>query len=209
MTVGNYILAYGLTDEVMIGTSPWLQFSYNSDNLVLRLKHPLDSESSIGQQLIYLQNDTSFGSVYEMTAFLYWLTWSKKMTTFYNLNISLNTMYFWDEKIPFSLRREPYNTEVYQFSLSTLHQLSVTEKIMAQFELGVLGLNYRLPYFQLGSSFVYLEKNYSIQVGASVSLMPPYETPYIPIGNTNRIGLTGENLDTLSLHPEVQLQYWF
>ena len=62
---------------------------------------------------------------------------------------------------------------------------------------------------QLGSSLVYLEKRYSVQVGFSISLMSPYEMAYQPVGSTNRIGLTGENTDTISVHPEVQLQYWF
>jgi len=127
----------------------------------------------------------------------------------YKINVTLNYMYFWKEGQPFSLRREPYNDEPFQFSLSTLHQLYFSDKILTQFEVGVLGMNYAYPFLQLGSSFVYLEKRYSIQLGASVSVMPPWNYNSQAGALASRTILTGENSQDTSIHPEVQVQYWF
>jgi hypothetical protein len=207
-TAGTYALGYGLTDQLTIATSPWLIFGYNLNNAIIRYSMPIDLDNEIGHQLAYFDTNTQLGKAYIMKAMSYTATWKMVLDTSYNLYLCGNYMYFWNEKKPFSLRREPFNDKPYQFSLSTLHQFHISEKFVTQFEAGILGLNYTYPFFHGGASLGYFGKAFSYQVGASVSRVGNpnhWEKPeYI-----DRTAVEGESTEAVSVHPEIQLQAWF
>jgi hypothetical protein len=169
----------------------------------------LNDTDTLGNQLAFLKTDKRIGTEYDQEVLMYWLTWARKFQPYYTFNISLNYMYFWDEGAPFSLRREPYNNDAYQLSISTLHQFFITKHLMNQLEVGVLGLNYLFPYLQLGASVVFLYDPVSIQLGFSTSWLPSWDWNNIPSASPSKPTLGGENTDLISLHPEIQLQYWF
>lgn len=207
-TAGNYALAYGLSEKWTFAVSPWMIFGYNLNNFIFRNSMEFDLDHELGQQVVYFETNPSFGKKYEMKSLSYTLTWKTVLNPRYNLYVSGNYMYFWNEVRPFSLRREPYNDRPYQFSLSTLHQFHVSDKFLTQFELGVLGLSYAYPFFHGGASVVYLSKDYSIQVGASVSRVGQPETWRRPEFE-NQVAVEGESVEAISVHPEIQLQAWF
>lgn len=119
----------------------------------------------------------------------------------------MNYMYFWNEKRPFSLRREPFNNQAQQVTLTSLHQFHFSEQTTLQFELGILGINYVYPNLSAGASWVYFLKNtWSFQVGGSISKR--FSGPNYPDYFDTSIAF-GENYAYDSVHPEVQIQYWF
>jgi len=207
-TVGSYALGYGITDRFTVATSPWMIFGYNLNNIVARHSVPIDADNELGQQLGFFESNANWGNSYIMRALSYSLTWKTVLDPSYTLYVCGNYMYFWNEKKPFSLRREPYNDLPYQISISTLHQFHISQNFLTQFEVGVLGANYTYPFLHGGASVGYFGKSISYQLGASVSR----------VGDPNRwqkpdyVGKTaveGESAEAISVHPEVQLQAWF
>ncbi len=113
-------------------------------------------------------------------------------------------MYFWVETYPFSLRREPFNDQAQQFTLSSLHQFQFKQDLLINLELGALGLNYTYPNLIFGASVVKKWNQFSMQFGGSVTKRFSGELTF----NQKVITSVENYLDT-SLHPEIQLQYWF
>ncbi len=207
-TVGSYALGYGVTDRLTVATSPWLIFGYNMNNAILRHSIPVNVDNEIGQQLAYFETNPKLGDAYVMRAMSYSLTWKTVVDPSYTLYLCGNYMYFWNEKLPFSLRREPYNGLPYQFSFSTLHQFHISNGFLTQFEVGVLGANYTYPFLHGGASLGYFGKRFSYQIGASVSRVGQPGTWHKPDYYTET-AVEGESTEAISVHPEVQLQAWF
>ena len=116
-------------------------------------------------------------------------------------------MYFFEEAAPFSLRREPFNNQAQQFTVSALHQFYFSDKIILNFEIGVLGLNYAFPNVLGGASWNYIPNDHwSFQVGASLNKRLTHPSYVDPSQTYIR---SPENYADVSVHPEVQLQYWF
>lgn len=207
-TAGTYALGYGLTDRLTVATSPWLIFGYNLNNAIVRHSIPVSADYEIGQQLAYFDTNLKLGDAYLMRAMSYSLTWKAVLDSSYTLYVCGNYMYFWDERKPFSLRREPYNNQPYQFSISTLHQFHLSKNFLTQFEAGVLGANYTYPFLHGGASLGYFGKTFSYQVGASVSRVGQPNHWRQP-DYYNESAVEGESTQALSVHPEVQLQAWF
>ncbi len=206
ITAGTYVLAYGITDDLLIGTSPWMLAGYNLENIVLKLKYNLFEYQKISHQLTYFKSNPMFGEKYQQISMSYWLTHAIEFER-YTLNTTFNYMYFWDENRPFSLRREPFYNQAQQFTLTTLHQFYFTDETILQFELGILGLNYKYPNLSAGASWMHIFSNaWSTQIGASFSkrftgpAYPDYDDFYIK---------NYENYSDNSIHPEIQIQYWF
>ncbi len=208
ITAGNYALGVGVTDRFTVATSPWLIFGYNLNNLIARHSIPVGLDHEIGQQLGYFESNPGLGNGYVMKAASYTATWKATIDPSYTLYVSGNYMYFWNEQRPFSLRREPFNDQPYQYSISTLHQFHISQKFLTQFEAGVLGLNYTYPFYHGGASLGYFGKDFSCQVGASVSRVA-IPTHWQRPDYSERTAVEGESTEAISVHPEVQIQAWF
>jgi hypothetical protein len=206
-TVGSYLIAYAATDSCLIGTNAWMAWNYNSYSAIARCRifgeTPWFSDSSL--QLAYIQSDKSLGDDYRQTLGIVWWTIKNTFNDTYTLYTTLNFMHFWDETIPFSLRRDPGNDQPFQFTLSTLHRIKWNEQIGFALEFGVLGLNYRTPLVHNGYSIYKMGEHSLLQAGLSVSGIPNNASRLYSHHEPQSIG-SGYDY---TIHPEVQLQYFF
>jgi hypothetical protein len=208
VTAGNFLLGFSPTDSCIVGTSPWMAVEYNSFSLLGRCKLTDETTyfNSSALQFGYIKSDDSLGEFYRQDVGLFWYAIENRINDVYTLFTTINYMYFWDETVPFSLRREPGNDQPWQISISTLHQVRWTKFTGFHFEFGILGLNYGTPLVHNGYSVYTSGENYLIQLGVSMSASPNnFDRLYERSGSS---GTTVETYD-FSVHPEVQLQYFF
>lgn len=59
VTAGNYALGYAITDNLLLATSPWIFYSYNTTNLHLKYTHVLSPKSDIGFFVSYFDSYNS------------------------------------------------------------------------------------------------------------------------------------------------------
>lgn len=206
-TVGSYLIGYSPTDECLIGTNAWMAWNYNSYSAIARCRVIGETKwfDEASLQLAYIKSDKSLGDLYRQTVGMAWWTVKNKINDMYTLYTTLNYMYFWDETYPFSLRREPGNNQPYQWSFTTLHRVNWTPTVGFNFEFGILGLNYVQPLIHNGYSVYKMGDNYLAQIGLSISAMPNnFDRLY---SRSEPRGFS-ENYD-YSVHPEIQLQYFF
>lgn len=207
-TVGTYLIGYSPTESCHLGTSAWMAWNYNTYSLLgrCRLTEETSYFDSSALQLAYLKSDDSLGDFYRQEVGILWYAFENKINDIYTIYTTINYMYFWDETWPFSLRREPGNNQPWQISLSTLHQVRWTKSTGFHFEFGILGLNYATPLIHNGYSVYTSGENYLIQLGVSMSASPNnFDRLY---EKTELAGTKAESYD-FSVHPEVQLQYFF
>lgn len=207
-TFGSYIAGYSFSDDCIVGTNTWMAWNYNSYSLIGRCKIFSETkyvdESTI--QLAYIKSDRSLGKFYRQDVALAWWAFKNKFNDLYTVFTTINYMYFWDETLPFSLRREPGNGQPYQFSLTTLHQVRLTESLGFHFELGILGLNYSRPLSHSGYSIYKKWDSFFLQAGMSISASANNMDRLY--SKTNASNMAPESYD-YSMHPEIQLQYFF
>lgn len=212
VTAGTHITGYSLTDNLLIGTSTFLLLFYNSPNLYLKYGEQINPKQRWAVQVDYLKSSDAyeFGTTkYVMDALMVWGVWSYDVTEFYTFHSSLNYMYFYNEGNPHSLRREPFNDDAYQFSITTLHDVKVSEKFGLASEIGILGLNYEIPNLHGAVSFRYTAKNLLLQVGISFDTHLPRRsfTPDDYMANNPTLGIS--NRKEFTTHPEFAIQYFF
>lgn len=212
VTVGTHVIAYSFTDELMVGTSSFLLFFYNSPNVYVKYGRQFSKKQKWAVQLNYLKSDIDldfFNTEYYMEAAMGWFSWSYDITSFYTFNASVSYMYFLNEGKPHSLRREPFNDQPFQFSLTTLHDIRVSKRFGLASELGVLGINYEIPNLHGAVSFRYIRKNYFIQIGVSFDahvLNGGFNKRSYIINNPT---LDASHTDDFVIHPEAAFHYFF
>lgn len=201
ITAGTYALGYGLTDELSIGTSPWLAYDYNMPMVQMKYGTPGFWEGSrIAADLNYFKTYPYGENLYDMKAAMTRLGASYDVSSPYTLHAVLGIAYYWNDAKPFSLRLSPRNRDRYTLSLSTLHETRLTGNFGIMTELGMLGLNYLHPYLHWGTSlFVKWSFGY-LQVGVSHSITRFRESLDYGGGSFE---LTDE-----VYHPEIQLQFF-
>ena len=211
-TTGTHVTGYSLTDKFLVGTSSFLLLFYNSPNLYFKYGDKINSKQRWAVQFDYLKSTDaySFGTRdYVMEALMLWGVWSYQVTDFYTFHTSLNYMYFYNEGNPHSLRREPFNNDAFQFSVSTLHDVQVTKNFGLASEIGVLGVNYQIPNIHGAVSFRYTDKNILLQIGLSFDVHIPDsgfdKDNYI--ANNPTLGIS--NRKEFITHPEFAIQYFF
>lgn len=208
LTLGSYLAAYSPTDELLIGTSTWMMWGYNSYNLVARYGWIREDKTfdALSVQAAYLKSGHFGPDFYRQEVAMLWLTGKIEVNPFYDLYITGNYMYFFDETIAFSLRREPFNDEKYQLTLTTLHTLKYNDNWMANLEFGILGLRAKYPQVHSGFSVAYKQPSYLVQLGFTVT-STPYNLERLFSTSTN--SRPTEDYYDASVHPEVQLQWFF
>ncbi|WP_413576707.1 hypothetical protein ACLVWU_01550 [Bdellovibrio sp. HCB290] len=207
-TAGTYFLGYAPTDSCMFGTSPWMAAGYNSYSLLARCRTSGETEyfRSSALQAGYIKSDDSLGDFYQQDFAIVWWAFENKINDAYTLYTSINYMYFWDETVPMSLRREPYNDQPWQWTISTLHQLHWTETMGFQFELAILGLNYKVPRIHGGYSSYKKWSQFLLQLGLS---MTGSDNNFDRLTSQDSVVYNADEHYDFSVHPEVQLQYFF
>jgi hypothetical protein len=211
-SLGTHVTGYSFTDNLLIGSSSFLYLFYNSPNLFLKYGEKINKTSKWAIQFDYLKSTNKysmFSKNYVMEAAMLWGVWSVDVTDFYSLHTSLNYMYFFNEGNPHSLRREPFNNQPYQFSLTTLHDVRVTKKYGLASEFGILGINYQIPNIHGAVSFRYTDKNLLLQFGLSFDvhlLVKSFDKDeYIATHPT----LGNSHTKDFITHPELAIQYFF
>lgn len=212
VSLGTHVTGYSFSDKFLLGSSSFLYLFYNSPNLFLKYGDNINKKNKWAIQFDYLKSTDKynlFSKDYVMEALMLWGVWSVDITEFYTLHTSLNYMYFYNEGDPHSLRREPFNNQPYQFSLTTLHDVRVNKKYGLASELGILGINYEIPNIHGAVSFRYTDKNLLLQFGLSFDvhfLGNSFDkSGYINSHPTLSYSHTKEFIT----HPEIAIQYFF
>ncbi len=210
--LGTFALGYGISDDLMLGISPWLLTLYNMPNIVLRAKKSLSTSTAVGAHFGYMKTQEYLQNLYKMETFYGNLIYSHVFSRSLRTHIQLNAMFFKDDERPFSLRvARP--TKALQISLSSVNEVTVYKKRELEFgvdlEVGMLGVNEKLPYYHGGFSVYRKSKNLFVQVGLSLSATTNIQTAdfrYIGRGN---LPPGEEDFREIVTHPEIQVQYYF
>lgn len=208
---GTFALAYGVTDQITVATSPYLLSLYNMPNIIVRTGLLLNPTTKIGAHFGYMKTQNYLENEFRMENSYFNLVLTKKWSRLSSTHFQLNSMYFIDDTRPFSIRvARP--TRPLQMSLSVLNELSFFKKYENEFgvglELGIIGFNENLPYNHLGFSFYRKYKKLIVQAGLSVSA-----TQNVTLSNFSEIGdrfiVSEGDYKKIVTHPEVQMQYFF
>lgn len=209
--VGTFALGYGLTNNVTLGTSPWLLTLYNMPNVLLRTKKELSASSAIGVHLGYMKTAEYLRNDYSMELFYGNLLYSAVINKNIRTHFQVNAMEFINEARPFSIRVSRPSTPV-QVSISNVSEISIFKKrnheIGLGLEFGYLGVNESTPYMHGGFSVYRKTKGLLLQVGMSLSAsnnVGVSDFSYVGRGNLP----PGREFREILTHPEVQVQYYF
>ena len=208
VTLGTYVVGYGVTDRLTLATSPWFDYFYNMPMINGRLLVYQQNNFRVITEINFFKTyDTSSGYYseaglgYEQTSAFLRIAASEKFNNFYTLTASFGYQYFWDDLKPYSFRLVPGNTDPYNASASTLHQFSWTRHFGNFLEGGVMGLNYATPYLHLGASVYSQWKWGMVLIGASrTSSMG--QVHYVTSDEDT-------SFEDVVAHPEVQFQTYF
>lgn len=200
MSVGTLYAGYGVSENLTVAVSPFLYTNYGMHNLFGRWTTRVGTDKNVMFDLGYYK---SFTSQYVMEAVSFKSGLSTN-TGQYRLNVAVSGYYYFESERPFSLRMVPYNSDKYALILSSLHEFALTRRVFLNLELGALGLNYTYPYLQTGGSFAYQGDSFYAGVGASYTV-----ARQIPEDRTLYTGSLGQTWKNSSLHPEVQIQFFF
>ncbi len=81
--VGSYALGYGITDDLTIANSPWLDISYNMPNIDLRYGLPSGSDlTSFAIEGLYFKTIPSGGRLFEQHSYFLRLTYGLEFFEF-------------------------------------------------------------------------------------------------------------------------------
>lgn len=211
LMLGTFALGYGLSDDVMLGTSPWLLTLYNMPNLVLRMKKSLSTSTAVGMHVGYMKTQEYLQNLYKMETFYGNLIFSHVFNKNVRTHFQLNGMFFKDDERPFSIRVAQPTSDI-QISISSVSEVVAYKKpgleVGLGLEIGMLGINEELPYYHGGFSIYRKVKDLFIQVGVSLSA-----TTNIKAGDLRYVGRgnlpPGGDFREIVTHPEIQIQYYF
>jgi hypothetical protein len=208
---GTFALGYGVTNNLTVGTSPWLLTLYNMPNILIRSKIELSTSSAVGVHVGYMKTAEYFRNEYEMELLYGNLIYSFVVNKSVRTHFQGNLMNFFNETRPFSIRvsRPKLATQI---SFSNITELvayrNKNHEIGFGAEIGYLGVNESRPYLHGGLSIYRKTKDLFIQAGLSLSAsnnVGVSDFSYLSRGN---LPPGGEFREILT-HPEIQVQYYF
>lgn len=223
-SLGTLYAAYGLAENLSIGVSPFVFLQFGMMNLMARYAIPISSKEKIGFDVAYFKTSggnsidresctrdensmnitckqVAYRDRFMMEAFTIKATYSRVITDFYRFNSTLSYFYYLDERMPFSFRMDPANSDPFALNLTSLHEFKINKFIFINLEGGLWGLNYEYPYYHTGLT-INLQTE-SVLVGAGVSTT---FSPSFPREDAREF----VNYDSrYSVHPEVQIQFFF
>jgi hypothetical protein len=218
VTVGTMAVGVGLSNEITFAISPWLVGFYNMTNANLRYQATPKKSESWGLQLSYFKDNPDYGKLYKMEATSLWLNYRTQLSRAHRIHWSVNYMHFSDFRVPFSLKRWSFNeTEPQgQVSFTTLQEIATTAHTRVSLEFGVIGLNYHYPNYHFGASTALRFDGGYLQFGLSASGYFTNMTKSAYNQVYNEYQQSGASLDftsvyknSVAVHPEVQLQFFF
>lgn len=203
-TVGTYAAAYGVTDWLMIGTSPWIITNYNMPMVSLRFGHDLVPDRlRLGFDFNYFHSVPMLMNGYDQKSTYTRLTLSQKYSQTYQLHLSVSHQAYLAGTRFFSLRlyafREYDGDPPHDFNItaSSLHELHFSKSTGLFLELGLSGVNYQTNFTLLGASVFWKIGGFLLQAGLS------YTLPNNPIDTDSYASRS-----IARFHPEMQLQFF-
>lgn len=229
-TLGTLYNAYGITDNWNVGTSTFVVLQFAMLNLMTRYTIPIDDKQKIGFDFAYFKTfggsevkniycttytenpdgsidcleSQDFGTTYDgflMEAVSGKITYSNQLRSNYRFNTTLSYFYYFDDRMPFSFRMDPANSDPFTINLTSLNEIKLSERFYLNLEGGFWGLNYEYLYYHAGVSLGIQNKEGLIAIGASTTFSPtfPVEQAKQFVGYDSR----------RSIHPEIQIQLFF
>lgn len=228
-SLGTLYAGYGLTDNWTVGTSTFVTLQFEMFNLMSRYKIPLSSTQTLGFDVAYFktfggkayqykycsefqQVEESFVCTWESTSPVGYdgflmeaisskLTYSQQMSSRYRFNTTLSYFYYFDDRMPFSFRMDPANSDPFTVNLTSLNEIKLSEKLYLNLEGGFWGLNYEYLYYHTGISLGIQNKQGLVAIGVSTTFSPtfPKEQAKQFVSYDSR----------QSIHPEIQMQLFF
>jgi hypothetical protein len=190
-TVGSYAVGYGITDDWMAATSPWIWIGYQMAMMESRYRFLHQDGFEVTLEGMYFKSLS--GSRYQQHSTFLRLTGSRRFSDSYTLHVSSGHQYFWDATQPYSLNPWP-GLRDYVPSVSMLNEFHVFDLWGILAEVGLLGLNYPAIERHLGLSAFYKNTWLLIQLG---------------ISETRSLNRNYANITHWQTHPEVQVQGYF
>jgi hypothetical protein len=219
-TLGTTVAGVGLSDDVMVVTSPWLVGYYNLANLVVRIKVPAN-EPSWAVQGGYFKSQQALGKTYKMEALGAWILKRVKLSSIYKIVYSFNYFHYMNAEVPWSLWRRSFSAneanEKGIFTFTTLHEISTNSPINVNVEAGVLGLTFHYPNYHFGASVGYNWPTGFMKFGFSATgyfaniTKSAYNQVYSQYKDSPgaTIDFNSAYLNSVGIHPELQLQFLF
>ena len=220
VTLGSYVVGLGLSDRLMLATSPFFFILYNSAAIDLRYALIQDESFNLTIEGSYLKSlpyqNLGPHDPYLQSTFFTRITTSRKFSDIYSLYLSIGHQYFWNAENPHSLNPTKDRNVL---SISTLHKFDLSSNFGIFAEAGVLGLNYKSktfikqitygneyntspgPFTHFGLSFFYHTDTYYIQLGVSRSSGTFEKTPSLS-------DIEYSLLENIWYHPEIQVQFF-
>lgn len=197
-TLGFQIASYGISENFMFGTSPWMAIDYKLFHLATRYRFSETDDSSTAITAQYFKStqagcrsplekyesydpstekfveysNCKYGYAYEQENL--WTIWTYEMlisgeTSLY-LNQHLN--YYWDQTRPFSLRRPSNDKTPWQLNSAVMIQHFIQPEIFIAAEFGLL--DWEKNPVHIHSSFMVgaLKNSFSFHAGFSVTSTP-------------------------------------
>ncbi|MES3036588.1 MAG: hypothetical protein V4736_01655 [Bdellovibrionota bacterium] len=226
-SAGVQVLGCGVTNRFTLGTSPWLVKDYRMASIGVRYLLSEDGDNRWAIQSNYFKTfrkrniQASMLDDYQMEALWLMLVRTLKMEDHYKVHINLHTNYYWDQKMPFSLRRPYPNANPLQVNLTTLHELELVGGWFSFIEVGFLDLLNAPLHGHMGSSIGKRMGRLSAHFGITMSgsydgfFTPTKRFDYQQYLRQRRDEGYNSALDSemvqydYAIHPEFTVQYLF
>lgn len=212
LTIGTYAAAYGVTDELSVGTSTWLDYSYSMPNVGLKYAPSISSDvHSLMFEGLYFKTAAYGERLFDQASYFLRASYGLATSSWHTAYVSSGYQYFFNDRRAYSLRMVPQTSDPTTWSLTTLQVLSPTDYFAWVFEFGMLGLNYPVPFWHYGASINLRSDRWMFQIGLSASRSKEKisyevdENGRIYCSGTSRF-ITGYDFVTI-FHPEIQIQY--
>lgn len=233
IAIGTLFLGYGLTPQWMVGFSPFVYETYKMNNFESRWAWDLNSQERIifgveyfktfgptshvdSQWIEYCSNAPLLGGndcdrgnhpygfhSFKMEAWDGKLTYSRMISDAYRLGLTTSIYYYLDDSRPFSLRMDPGNQDRFAANLTSLHEFRLNKNYFFNLEGGFWGMNYQYPYLHLGATVNVQTTSKAFLAGIGISST---FSPWFP---EDKIVLFNGYDSRKSIHPELQVQYFF
>ncbi len=214
-------VACGVTDRLSIGTSPWLDYSYNMYSALMRLQvGDPTQETRQAIQFAYIKNYLQALGYYEME--MGWVTYVKTyfIEPGFVIHLNLQGMYYWDDAYPFSLRRPWVDRRPFQLNSSILNEIHLSGRWYVNAETGFLGLIQSNPNIIFALSFEYRTNHWLAHFGASqTGTLTAFASPTDRFDVQQKLRRERESYKDYvdqgfvqydyALHPEFSVQYYF
>jgi len=237
-TFGLQVIGCGVSEDLSLGTSPWLYSDYNMLSLFARAgwRHNAQRRQALQlsyfktfQQKGFVQNgyydannmwhDYAITNDYIMHAvFLQWIdSWTLSPYAVNHFNVSVQ--HYIDDRRPFSLRRPSMRPHKTQLNLTTLLETHVVGPLFLMSELGVLNVGATQFHLMAGTSAQLRGNRWMAHLGFSINgtlngfrstdRFDAQKAILTTGSDYSRDWPASYNEKDFALHPEFSLQVYF